>query len=826
MTEQVPPKRQRRIVNERAWLKKLVYSGQDYQAHERGFVYWKDSIIPEPLCDFTARIVEDLVLDDGVETIRAYRIEAVLNQGKRRHSITVSARDFAALSWVDQQLGADASIYPNCKPHVATAIKRLSGQKVKRTVFQHTGWRTINGKAVFLHAGGGIGARGSVKGIDTQLDPALRNYLLPEPPQGEQLATAVRASLKMLDLYPDRITFPMHSAIWRAKLGECDFTLFPSGRTQSGKTVLTALAQQHDGAAWSRKKLPASFLGTPGSIELQAFCAKDNLFTIDDFKPSGSAVDRQRMHALAERLFRGMGNQSTRSRLTADITLRPSKPPRCLYLSSGEEVPQGHSLRARLIVIEMAPGDLRSKALLTECQRDARNGLYAEAMAGFVRWLAPRIEESGKMLEAEIDALRQASDDGSNVLLRSPDNVYQLAAGFKVFLSFAVQMRAIDKTKAEQLWNRATAAYAELIGAQERQQEASDPARQFFELLAGIFQSGDAHIAATSGAPPESPIEWGWVQSRDGQWIPSGPRLGWIDTDGLYLKPRPTYNALRHFALRAGENLLPPADTMWLRLQQAKLLDSTGEKSRGTKFTIRHYCEGGRPDVLYIHRSSLLLMTDQTDPSDPKRSIWEGFRSVLRHRDRPTDPPLTQETSTQTIEQTGPGQMGQFGQSLERKTKARKRERVVASQNGNKPGHATDPSLTQTGQETDPWQGAGFESAQAFEQWYEAIYANHPTRGGLKAGRADLAELVAEGTFQRQAFDNGYQSWRSSAAWTRDGGRFIPKLSTFIQDRGWDFPPVEPTAAESNGAKPEHRPATPTHSPTAAERRAERLRNI
>ncbi len=122
------------------------------------------------------------------------------------------------------------------------------------------------------------------------------------------------------------------------------------------------------------------------------------------------------------------------------------------------------------------------------------------------------------------------------------------------------------------------------------------------------------------------------------------------------------------------------------------------------------------------------------------------------------------------------------------------------------------------------WQRAGFESGEAFEQWYEAIYATHPTRGGLKIGLHDLAELIAEGTLQRETFDAGYQRWRESAAWAREGGRFVPKLSTFIQDKGWMFPPVEPTPAEQNGKT--HAAAMPSHTPTAAERRAERLRNI
>ena len=56
-------------------------------------------------------------------------------------------------------------------------------------------------------------------------------------------------------------------------------------------------------------------------------------------------------------------------------------------LSTGEDVPHGQSLRARVLVLEVGPGDVDARRL-TMCQADAAGGLYAAAMAGFVRSIA------------------------------------------------------------------------------------------------------------------------------------------------------------------------------------------------------------------------------------------------------------------------------------------------------------------------------------------------------------------------------------------------------------------------------------------------------
>ena len=72
--------------------------------------------------------------------------------------------------------------------------------------------------------------------------------------------------------------------------------------------------------------------------------------------------------------------------------LRQSKPPRALILSTGEDIPRGQSVRARLMILELSKGAIKGSDL-TECQTAAQAGLYADAMAGFVQWFAGQYED-------------------------------------------------------------------------------------------------------------------------------------------------------------------------------------------------------------------------------------------------------------------------------------------------------------------------------------------------------------------------------------------------------------------------------------------------
>jgi hypothetical protein len=339
-----------------------------------------------PLCNFTARIAEQITKDDGAERTINLAVEGQLADGRPLPRAEISAAEFGAMNWTLAAWGTRAVIDAGfmTKDRLRVALQTLSGDVPERVVYLHTRWRKIGERWVYLHAGGGIGLDDPITGIAVELPDALARFELPSPPKGRDLINAVRASLRLLDgLAPDPITFPQFAAIYRAVLGESDFSTHVVGKSGIYKSELATLCQQHFGPRLDARHLPGNWSSTENALEEVAFRAKDTLLVVDDFKPRGSPAEIASYHRKADRLFRAQGNHAGRQRLWRDGSLRPDKRPRGLILSTGEEIPEGEALQARLLILECSPKDI-AKDKLTACQADAAAGLPAQALAGFV----------------------------------------------------------------------------------------------------------------------------------------------------------------------------------------------------------------------------------------------------------------------------------------------------------------------------------------------------------------------------------------------------------------------------------------------------------
>jgi hypothetical protein len=566
-------------------------------------VRMKEGSVPVALCNFTARIVEEVIHDDGAEQMRSLAMQGTLADGSALPRADVPAGDFAGMGWIVPAWGTRAVVYAGTgkKDHLRAALQLLSGDVPRRTVFQHMGWRKIGAASVYLHGGGVIGAEELIKDIPVLLPEPLAGFRFPSLLGGRELAEAVRASLGLLRLGPDQLTFPLLAAVYRAVLGDTDFALHLAGPTGSFKTEAAALAQQHYGAGMDARNLPANWSSTGNALEALAFIAKDALLVIDDFCPTGSTADVQRYHKEADRLFRGQGNRAGRQRMRADASLRPPKPPRGLLVSTGEDVPHGQSLRARLLVLEVSPGDFGpqppdSNPTLTACQRDAAGGEYAASLAGFLRWLAPQYDAVRVRLRTEAAELSdRARADRQHA--RTPGIVADLALGLRYLLDFARFVGAINDRERTELWQRGWDALAEGAAAQAAHITNAEPAGLFLRLLWAAVASGYAHIADEQGNAPCEPHRWGWRSEGD-MSKPQGLRAGWLAAGEIYLEPDASYAAVQRLARDQNESFAISAHTLRRRLKDKELLATT-DTSRG-KLTVRKTLQGSRRDVLHI----------------------------------------------------------------------------------------------------------------------------------------------------------------------------------------------------------------------------------
>ncbi|SMF95869.1 Primase C terminal 2 (PriCT-2) [Methylomagnum ishizawai] len=573
-----------------------------------------------PLCNFVATITEEVIYDNGLEEDCLFRIEGRLSDGTALPAIEVAASKYAGLSWVTAQWGARALVHAgnSIKDHLRTAIQGLSKDFGRRTVYGHTGWRLIDGRWGFLHGGGAISADGHRADIEVRAGEGnMRRYGFEAG--GGDLVEVVRASLRLLDLAPNNLALgvALLAAVYRAPLGEAatiDHGLFLAGQTGSRKSEAAGVALAHFGRGFDARHFPANWDDSESDLEAKGHGAKDCLFVVDDFKPRGASSDVHKLHVKADRLIRAVGNQSGRGRRTSDMKQRAAFHPRGLVLATGEDIPRGASLRARMAVVELSLSDI-DNTVLSELQESARVGRLETAMAGYLAWLAPIMDEHKTSLPAQLRAIRdRANTEGfTHSHPRAADIYASFIIGLDLFLDFAVHVGAADRAACASLFERCETTLKAMVSAQGDFQADQDEVAQFFGFLRSALNAGYCHFSDSlhQGAPAEHPSFWGWrvIPSTD-EGVPAiekpqGERVGWVDSTRVLLDGNAAFAAVQELAKATGENLPITQRTLWKRIHERGLLLDVQKEGGKLRLTPKRTIAGVSRRVYVMTRRTI-----------------------------------------------------------------------------------------------------------------------------------------------------------------------------------------------------------------------------
>jgi hypothetical protein len=585
------------------------------------------------LCNFDARIVREVMRDDGAQVESLFTIRGVASSGRDLGTVDVAFSEFASLSWVTRAWGNLACIEAgqSNRDHLRAAIQQLSGEVPRQTIYAHTGWRKIDGEWRYLHAQGALGEAGSREDIEVDAGAGhMKHYSLPKVGTVDD----IRASLSLFEIAPARpeVGATLLASIYRAAIAECapiDVSLFMAGATGAFKSEASGLMLQHFGGGFSARALPGNWSDTVTDLEMKSHAAKDAIFCIDDFKPNGRTKgEADRLHNLADRIFRAVGNHAGRGRRAANLRQRPDYPARGFVVASGEDLPRGQSCRARLVILDFRRGDI-PKDVLTRLQGHGRDGAFARSMAAFIGWLAPKIDQLkvtlGDELIAERDRAIQLGLAGSHD--RVPDNVAQLVVGAKMLSRFAEAAGAI--TDAATLDEHLRKALYKLAEAQGEHLKDQDEINRFFDLLGAVIAGHKGYLLDlhTQSAPDRADA-WGWERAYDKQGNPyfesKGDLLGWVvDPEKVYLQPDATFAAVVKLAQAQGESFSIAPRTLWKRMaERGFLLERSADRDDGVEY-YRNYSRkmiGGRQlKVLTVSSATFLQSSNPDDEKKPDK---------------------------------------------------------------------------------------------------------------------------------------------------------------------------------------------------------------
>lgn len=566
----------------------------------------------EKLANFHGEITQEIRRDTGEkEPAIRFGIRIKDSDGQTQN-LEVAAKDYAEMAWVAERGGSRLIVNAGrgYRDHVRAAIQHNSPCPEKITTYCHTGWRQIDGEWVYLSGSGAIGRNGLNHSINVDLETNLARYKMPEPPGEDRLRIAIRAQLGLGDFGQSNrpasmaLAAILQTAPIRAVFGEVAFAIAFRGPSGVFKTATAALANQHYGASHD----PEHLLGwdtTANALMATLYALKDTLTVVDDFVPQGKTADRT--HSEADRVVRAAGNQQGRGRLNSDGVTQVQKMPRGLILSTGEDRFRRASGNARTAPVAFSRGGSEGLGtvdvkVLTQCQADAADGLYAEAMAGFIAWLASGIEQAREEMLAAAKSLRTlATRPGDHA--RTPGIVAELAAAHEIYLRFAVESGAISKEARDEIRGNVWCGLMEMSDeARAETQEHTDPSESYLHYLRSAINSRRAYLAdrTTGTVPKDSEVAnacgWVWeehssmVSGHAGRWVaPNTSRIGWVDDNFVFLDPNAAYSIANKVAGEQGEQL-PSRNEIHAQLAATKKLAKTDPRSKSegvTRYTTR-----------------------------------------------------------------------------------------------------------------------------------------------------------------------------------------------------------------------------------------------
>lgn len=507
------------------------------------------------LANFTAEINKEIIKDDGQTSQMVFEIEGILTGGKLLPAVNIPSTKFPAMSWPTEYWGASANIYPGIsnKDNLRHAIQEAGFNCPREIRFTHTGWRKINGKWVYLHGSGAIGA----DNITVDLAEAnLSNYSLPPV---TNIQEAAKTTLECLKLAPPEVTYPMLATIFLAPLCElmkqarCEpaFVLWLSGVTQAGKSTLTGLFLSHFGD-FQGKSMPGSFKDTENTIERKAFLLKDIVFVMDDFHPTGSANERRIMEKKAHSLIRGYGDRVARGRMNSDTSLKESYVPRGLCIATAEDLPNlGQSATARLLNIELQRGQIDFN-LLTQLQQ--RVHLLAETMTSYIEWIIPRIDYLIAEYKRVFPILR-AETTTESIYGRIPETIASLYIGAMTLFCYLEDIGIINESQRKEELLKTGDILTNLAENQGRSIAEDAPTEKFLTALQELITAKRVTV---------DDINAPFISADDKEPV------GWQDDRYYYLLPGLTYKAVCQFYQQQGGVFSVGEKTLWKHLEAAE----------------------------------------------------------------------------------------------------------------------------------------------------------------------------------------------------------------------------------------------------------------
>ena len=522
---------------------------ESYSLNQKNqIVYVKSEEERIPLCHGSIIITEVIYKNDGEEDSIEFKCEGITEAEERLPEVTIPVNEFNSLNWIQNNWGC--SIVPfgtqSTIQRLVCGIKLTGQRAIVTRKHCHSGYvNDQNGKPIaYLHAGGSIGNQG----INCELDGALHQYMLSGCSSSEdESKTAFLASLSLLQAHRESVTYPLLSFVYLAPIaqinkevnGESGFCLYLRGKTQNGKSTLSALAMSHFGEFTSTTP-PTSFESTSRYNEYLSSLLKDSILWIDDLYPKPTRSEQDKQNEQVSKIARASGDRAFRGRLNSNAESGKIYIPRCLYLLTGEDYPKlSQSGLARIFTIDVK----QDRKNLSSLFQASRNGLLSRAMSDYISYIIEHYEEAKRLFEKHYrDVISYTRKElGEN---RLSIQSALLISSFGLWLYYAVEKGFIDKESAEKMEKNNRTIILRIAHKNEEEIKSSDPVEKFISALSTMISNKEVEIR-----------ELKFPSEQDELYSTFPPRIGWCDEEFYYLDKEKTFSAVKEKLESVDDNI-------------------------------------------------------------------------------------------------------------------------------------------------------------------------------------------------------------------------------------------------------------------------------
>jgi hypothetical protein len=521
------------------------------------------------ISNFVARIQEVRAFDDDTEIIQQFVIDGILKGTKKLPTITVDAKDFRSMNWVEKYWGnLLITSAPKARDILRETIQRVSINAPITNMHYTLGWKNIDDAWYYLYSGGSIGD-GNIAVAEIN---ELNGYYFNEYHNKiDKCAEYVR---QFIDVAEHEITIPLLAHAFQSILIEKlklegiepRYLVWVYGASGTFKTALGIVLMSFFG---NFNSPPATFNDTAAALEKKGYLTKDSLLLVDDYYPASSQNEAKSKATAANGLTRRYGDRITRSRSKSNLKLAKNYPPRGNLICTSEDLLVGHSTNSRHMGIEVHRGDIDPDKLTVLQNHKAYLACF---MVNFIKYVGEKIMNDTTVTYKERFLKYRDKSQDSNHHKRFAEAIACLQIGWKTLLDFLKHIKHIDKKTHKAYLKEGFTIFQNLAKQQNDLVQNDDIADKFMRALKELLDT--KQITPVAKDAPST--------------LNKGASICYYDEDNYYFIPQSTYAAVAEFFIKRGD-LLNVNDYMLRKMLADRryiVVSSDGDGHKTRKVTI------------------------------------------------------------------------------------------------------------------------------------------------------------------------------------------------------------------------------------------------